>query len=126
VKPDAPDQSRALEEVSAKEVVREQDKVMLALAYLGPLALVPLVMVKDSQFVQWHAKNGLVLGVGGVIALSVMVSFLSIIPILRCLAPLFGVLGVMALAAIDLFSAMKAQRGERFRVPVTTELSEKL
>src|SRR5215469_5978975 len=42
-------------------VVRDQDKVMLVLAYLGLLALIPLLTVNDSEFVKWHAKNGLVL-----------------------------------------------------------------
>src|SRR5213596_2620854 len=35
--------------------------VMLVLAYLWPLALVPLLIEKDDADVQWHAKNGLVM-----------------------------------------------------------------
>src|SRR3954468_9065768 len=54
------------------DVVREQDKVMLILAYLGLLALVPLLTVNDSEYVRWHAKNGLVLTVGGGIAASIL------------------------------------------------------
>ena len=34
---------------------------MLVLAYLWPLALVPLLLSKDDDDVQWHAKQGLVL-----------------------------------------------------------------
>ena len=43
------------------DTVREQDKVQLILAYLGILSLIPMLTVKDSEFVKWHAKQGLVL-----------------------------------------------------------------
>ena len=33
---------------------------MLVLAYLGLLALIPLLTEKDDKEVQWHAKHGLV------------------------------------------------------------------
>ena len=39
---------------------------MIVLAYLGPLALIPLLMEKEDQEVQWHAKHGLVLTVAEV------------------------------------------------------------
>ena len=38
--------------------------VMIVLAYLWPLALVPLLLEKHDPEVQWHAKHGLVLMVG--------------------------------------------------------------
>ena len=37
--------------------------VMIVLSYLWLLALIPLVVEKDDQEVQWHAKHGLVLTV---------------------------------------------------------------
>ncbi len=35
--------------------------VMIVLAYLWPLALVPLLIEKHDAEVQWHAKHGIVL-----------------------------------------------------------------
>src|ERR1041385_1164976 len=35
--------------------------VMIVLAYLWPLALVPLLLEKHDADVQWHAKHGIVL-----------------------------------------------------------------
>jgi len=35
--------------------------VMIVLAYLWPLALVPLLLEKHDPEVQWHAKHGIVL-----------------------------------------------------------------
>ena len=37
--------------------------VMIVLSYLWLLALIPLVVEKEDQEVQWHAKHGLVLTV---------------------------------------------------------------
>jgi hypothetical protein len=34
-------------------------KSMIVLAYLRPLALVPLLLGKDDAEVQWHARNGI-------------------------------------------------------------------
>lgn len=99
--------------------VREQDKIMLLFAYLGVLALIPLLTVKDSEFVNWHAKNGLTLGLA---ALVVIAATLIGLPVVGCLfAPLeaigFLVLAVMAIS--------KALRGERWRIPVVTDIAEK-
>ena len=42
--------------------------VMIVLAYLWPLALVPLLVEKDDAEVQWHAKHGIVLMVAEIVA----------------------------------------------------------
>ncbi len=47
--------------------VSQNRGLMLALAYLGPLAIIPLVTEKDDPEVQWHAKHGLVLFVAEII-----------------------------------------------------------
>ncbi|MBF0280449.1 MAG: hypothetical protein HQM13_21815 [SAR324 cluster bacterium] len=41
--------------------------VLAVLSYMGPLCFVPL-MVKDSEFVHFHAKQGLVLWAASVVA----------------------------------------------------------
>lgn len=101
------------------DVVREQDKIMLVFAYLGLLSLIPLLTVKDSAFVRWHAKNGLAFGLAALLLICVT---LIALPVANCLlVPLeaiaFIVLAVMAIS--------KALRGERWRIPVVTDVSEK-
>lgn len=101
----------------AVDTVREQDKIQLVLAYLGILALIPMLTVKDSEFVQWHAKNGLVLGVGGGIAISI-IGMLPFIGLITCLlAP--------ALLVVDIVAMMKALKGERWRIPGVSDIAEK-
>lgn len=70
--------------VGGTDTVREQDKIMLVLSYLGVLALIPLLTVKDSDFVKWHAKQGLILGVGGFIVMTLL-AFLGPLGFTNCL-----------------------------------------
>ena len=98
------------------DTVREQDKIQLVLAYLG-LWLIPLLTVKDSEFVMWHAKNALVLTIGGWIVVSILsaVTF----GLGACLlVPAFIVLCVLAM--------MKALKGERWRLPLVSDLASKI
>lgn len=43
--------------------------VMASLSYLSVLCFVPLVMEKNDQFVSFHAKQGLIIWMWGVLAL---------------------------------------------------------
>jgi uncharacterized membrane protein len=115
-KAQAPAQIQAVE---AKSTVREQDKIMLVLSYLGILSLIPLLTVKDSDFVKWHAKHGLVLGVGGGIAASIILMIPFVGWIVGC------ALWVTVLV-VDIMSMVKSLNGERWRIPVVTDISEKL
>ncbi len=108
---------------AATETVRNEDKIQLVLAYLGILAIIPLLTVKDSPFVQWHAKQGLVLGVGGAIGIIVLSTILGFIPFIGWIASCFAWLGWLA---VDIVAMVKALNGERYRIPVVTDLAEKL
>jgi len=103
----------------AKATIREQDKIMLVLAYLGILALIPLLTVQDSDYVKWHAKNGLVLGFGGGLVLMIISAILPVI------GAVLGCLGGVALLVVDILAMTKALAGERWRIPGVTDLAEK-
>ena len=102
----------------AKEAVREQDKIMLVLAYLSILALIPLLTVKDSPYVKWHAKNGLVLGIGAFAVALVT----GMIPFLGCVVVPLLTVGVLVLTIMGI---IKALNGERWRIPLVSDLAEK-
>ncbi|HYX90452.1 MAG TPA: DUF4870 domain-containing protein [Myxococcaceae bacterium] len=101
----------------AAETVREQDRLQLVLAYLAPLSLIPLLTVKDSPFVRWHARNGLVLGIGGMIAIAILAQ-IPFIQILACVA-------WPALIVVDVMAMVKALRGERWRIPGASDVADK-
>jgi uncharacterized membrane protein len=102
----------------AVDVVREQDKLMIVASYLGLLALVPLLTVNDSDFVRWHAKNGLVLTMGGGFALGL----LNQVPFIRWFS-WFGGLVLFALVFVCIFRGLQ---GVRLRIPVVSDVAEKL
>jgi uncharacterized membrane protein len=104
------------------ETVREQDKIHLVLAYLGILSLIPLLTVKDSDYVKWHARQGLVYGLGVGIALSIVVTILGFIPVIGILASCAAWIGYLV---VDIMAMMKALKGERWRIPVVADISEK-
>jgi fumarate reductase subunit D len=114
------DQQSPIQSVGA-DTVREQDKIQLVLAYLGLLCLIPFLTVKDSEYVKWHAKQGLVMMIAW-IPFSIALMVVGMIPvigwILSCVAPIGGlVLMIMAI--------MKALKGERWRIPLLADLADK-
>ena len=96
---------------------------MVVLAYLWILALVPLLVEKDDEEMQWHAKHGLVLFGAeffGSMALGI-VGLLS--GGLGCLLmPLAG-FGVLVLHVVCI---SKGLQGERFMIPNLSECADKL
>ena len=110
------------------DVVRDQDKIMLVLSYFGILALIPYLTVKDSDYVKWHAKQGLTLVgvvVVGEIALGIVIGILSAIvhalSFLGCFFPLIG-LGILV---VSIMGMVKAFGGQRWRIPVIADLADR-
>jgi fumarate reductase subunit D len=115
--PQEPQQQDRIESVSA-DSVREQDKIQLVLAYLGCLSLIPFLTVKDSPFVQWHAKQGLVL-----FGAEMLISIISVVvPPIGC----FGSILTLGLLVVSILAILRALKGERWRLPVVADLAEKL
>lgn len=108
-----------IESVGGSTEVREQDKIMLILSYFGCLALIPLLTVKDSPYVKWHAKQGAVLMIGGSIALTV----LAIIPVVGWIV---SALGGPALMVLGIIGIVKALGGQRWRIPLVADLADKI
>ncbi len=112
---------------SGTEAVRDQDKMMLFLAYFGIFALIPFSVVKDSDYVHWHSKQGLTYTVACV-ALGIAWAVVNVILGFLHLGFL-GLLGSLALIfatfVVWLLAVIKAMGGERWRIPVVADLSER-
>lgn len=84
----------------------EKNKVMSALAYI--IFFLPLIVCSDSPFGRFHANQGLLLLIVGIIGSIV----LSIIPIIGwILLPIFSIL-VFVLAIIGLINALNGKAKE--------------
>ena len=112
------DQQQQIQQIGGKEAVREQDKVFLILSYLGCLSLIPLLTVKDSPFVKFHAKQGLVL-----LGLGIGVGILSVVPFIGWILGCVGSVGILVFAVMGI---VKALNGERWRIPVVGDLADKI
>ena len=98
--------------------------LMIVLAYLGLLALIPLLMEKEDQEVQWHAKHGLVLFAFWVV-LGIVLSVLSSVPVLGCLTLLVSLFLPLAALAVHIICIVKGINGERFLIPMLSDFANK-
>lgn len=88
----------------------ESDKIVAALSYVWILFLVPLLGKKDSEFAQFHAKQGLML---------FLISFLSWFPIL-------GWMIGLVLIVVSIIGIIKALNGEKWEIPYVYNWSKKI
>ena len=97
--------------------------LMLVLAYLGLLALVPLLTEKDDKEVQWHAKHGLVL----FFAFMIVFVLLSVITStgLGCVFIFVYPIAIIAWLVVTVMCIVKATNGQRFKIPVLSDLADK-
>ena len=94
---------------------------MIVLAYLWPLAFIPLLLEKQDAEVQWHAKHGIVLMVAELILLFaylVMTMLVSLATFgLGCALTIFIVFGWVAVLAIHVVAMVKGLSGTRLIIP---------
>jgi len=98
--------------------------LMLILSYLGLLALVPFLVEKDDQQVQWHAKHGIVLMLAW-IAIGIVFTVLSSIPVLGCAVVLVSLVIPLIGFVVHIICIMKALNGERFIIPGLSQYADK-
>lgn len=106
--------------------------IMIVLAYLGLLALIPLLVEKDDREVQWHAKHGLVLLVAEVavfIVLSIFGTIVGHIPVIGCLGALAGALLwfllMIGILVVHIMCIVKGVNGERFTLPYISQYADR-
>lgn len=101
--------------------------IMLILSYLGILSLIPFFMKKDDPEVQWHAKNGVALLLAEIVWCVVQFGIVFVhIPMLGCVTGIVGCIVWIGFLAISVLCIVKAVNGQRFRIPVITDMAEKL
>ncbi len=102
---------------------------MLVLAYLWPLAIVPLVVEKGDGEVQWHAKHGLVLLAAEIIlvvGVSLLMALASLMTLsLGCAVSLLGVALWIVILALHLVAMLKALGGSRLIVPGVSQYADR-
>lgn len=99
---------------------------MIALAYLGPFALIPFLLRKDNQEILWHAKHGLVLF--GAELLGIFVPYQIITYMLpNCLGCVLaiGMLTIsLAIFIFHIVCIVKGIGGERVKIPMLSDYAD--
>lgn len=96
----------------------EDNKVIAAIAYLGILCLIPLLLKRDSAYAQFHGKQGLILVIGWV-----ALHLIGVIPIFGWL--LYPI-GLAVLVVLSLLGIIKSLSGEQWDMPYLGEYAKKL
>ena len=94
-----------------------EEKVLLVLCYLGLLALVPYLVVRDVELVRFHARQGVALGL-----LGIGCAGLALVPYLGFIGHL-GLAGVLVLSIVGI---VKALDGAAWRAPVAADVADRL
>ena len=101
---------------------------MLVLAYLGILALIPLLVKKDDREIQWHSKNGLFLFIAYIVVYIIIWGVQWAVQDVMGLGCIFGLLGCVlwiAYLVVIILAIVKAVKGEKFRIPYVSDLADK-
>ena len=104
--------------------------IMIVLAYLWPLALVPLLIEKHDPEVQWHAKHGIVLMIAELILLFGYIMLTSIVSLatlgLGCVLSVFLVFGWVGILALHVVAIVKGINGGRLIIPGLSDYPNRL
>lgn len=101
-----------------EEIKKEVDKIppttdqnlMAALSYAWLISVVMLIIKRGDEFVQFHAKQGVILLVG---------SLLAFIPVLGWLIAIASWIGMIV-------GFIMAWQGKRYEIPFVYKLSQKI
>ena len=94
----------------------ENNKIIAALSYIFILCLIPLLLKKDSEFTQFHARQGLTIVVAWVLSWVI-----SIIPIFIIFSFLINII----LLVVSILGVIKTLNGESWKIPFIYEWSKK-
>jgi uncharacterized membrane protein len=103
--------------------------VMLVLAYLWPLAVVPLLLDREDAEVQWHAKHGIVLMIAELVlalAISVITSIATLMTFgAGCVLSLFFIFLWVAILGVHVAAIIKAIGGSRLIIPGVSDYASR-
>ncbi len=107
-----------------KKDVKIDDKIIqegagwAAISYVGFLWIFTFIFKKNNEFAHYHAKQGLVLFAGEVIAF-----LFFAIPVIGWL---FAYLGLIVFVILSIYGVFSALMGKLCKIPVVTDIAEKM
>jgi len=103
---------------------------MIVLAYLWPLALVPLLLEKNDPEVQWHAKHGIVLMIAELVVFFAYVTMTSLVSLaslgLGVVLSMLLIFAWIGILAIHVVAILKGINGARLILPTVSEYANRI
>ena len=103
---------------------------MIVLAYLWPLALVPLLLEQHDPDLQWHARHGLVLMVAELLLLFGYIVLTSVVSLaalgLGCALSILLVFGWVGILALHVIAILKGVGGARLIIPGLSHYADRV
>jgi uncharacterized membrane protein len=103
---------------------------MIVLAYLWPLALVPLLLEKNDADVQWHAKHGIVLMIAELVLFFAYVTMTSLVSLaslgLGVVLSMLLIFAWIGILAIHVVAILKGINGTRLILPTVSEYANRI
>lgn len=89
----------------------DENKILAAVSYLWIASIVVLMLKRDNEFVQFHAKQGLMLFITSVILMFI---------------PMLGWFLNLVVFAFVIIGFVKAITGEKWQLPILGEFAKKI
>ncbi|MFH1867013.1 MAG: hypothetical protein ABIJ81_02930 [Patescibacteria group bacterium] len=102
------------ETTASKSALSEEDKVWAASSYLWIFCLIPLLIKRKNSFIQYHAKQGLVL-----FGAEIVIAILSFIPLL-------GFVGWVVAIIFSIMGIVNAVTGKYWEMPWLGKFAKKI
>ncbi len=99
-----------------KEV--EEGRLFAILAYISFLCFVPLFLKKDNRFAFFHAKQGLVIFIGEILA-----AVLSVVPFFGAIVQFLAILIFSLASAVGIIQVLM---GQYWKMPYVYPIAEKI
>lgn len=110
-------QKKLAEEKAKTEIhqeIKKGETFLCAIGYISFLCVLPLVLLRDSQFGQFHGKQALVLAI-----------FIYFLDIIEIFPPLVASLYTLLKTGIVIYAIVMSFQGKYFRIPFVYPLSER-
>ncbi len=115
-------------EPALRQPLSDEERVLVIFAYLGPLAIVA-VAAGRSEFVRWHARQGLLLaGTALVTFLLLRIPHSLLYGLSKFLGDIFLTFELLTLTGfliVAILCVVRGLEGERFRIPWFAELVDR-
>lgn len=97
-----------------KNQVNRGESFLVAIGYISFLCILPLVLLRDSKFAQFHGKQALVLAI-----------FIYFFDFIEIFPPTIAIIYTALKICVVIYSIIMSFNGKYFKIPFIYNLSEK-